>query len=61
VLNHPANGIVWLVRRLARYGERLEAGEVVLAGSFIRPVEVGQGDTITADYGPFGTVSCYFA
>lgn len=61
VLNHPANGIVWLVRRLARYGERLEAGEVVLAGSFIRPVEVGKGDTITADYGPFGAVSCYFA
>lgn len=60
VLNNPANGIAWLVKRLARYGERLEAGEVVLAGSFIRPVEVGKGDTITADYGPFGAVSCYF-
>jgi 2-oxo-hept-3-ene-1,7-dioate hydratase len=60
VLNHPAQGVVWLVQRLARYGERLEAGEVVLAGSFIRPVEVGKGDTITADYGPFGAVSCYF-
>ena len=60
VLNNPANGIAWLVKRLARYGERLEAGEVVLSGSFIRPVEVGKGDTINADYGPFGTVSCYF-
>lgn len=60
VLNNPANGVAWLVRRLARYGERLEAGEVVLAGSFIRPVEVGKGDTITADYGPFGAVSCHF-
>jgi 2-oxo-hept-3-ene-1,7-dioate hydratase len=60
VLNHPANGIVWLVNRLAQYGGSLQAGEVVLAGSFIRPVEVGPGDTIQADYGPLGTVSCYF-
>jgi 2-oxo-hept-3-ene-1,7-dioate hydratase len=32
-----------------------------LAGSFIRPIEAGKGDTIQADYGPYGTVSCYFA
>ena len=60
VLNHPANGVVWLVNRLARYGDALRAGEVVLAGSFIRPIDVGPGDTIGADYGPLGTVSCHF-
>lgn len=60
VLNNPTTGIVWLTRRLARFGRGLKAGEVILAGSFIRPVEVGPGDTIVADYGPFGTVSCYF-
>lgn len=60
VLNHPANGIVWLANRLAERGEGLAAGEIVLAGSFTRPIEVGRGDTIQADYGPFGTVSCYF-
>ena len=60
VLNNPATGVVWLTRRLARQGRKLEAGQVVLAGSFIRPIEVGPGDTIVADYGPFGTVSCYF-
>jgi 2-oxo-hept-3-ene-1,7-dioate hydratase len=38
----------------------LQAGEVVLAGSFIRPIDVGKGDTVVADYGEFGTVSCYF-
>ena len=32
-----------------------------LAGSFIRPIEARKGDTIQADYGPYGTVSCYFA
>jgi 2-oxo-hept-3-ene-1,7-dioate hydratase len=61
VLNHPALGLVWLARRLALYGERLEPGQVVLSGSFIRPVEARHGDTITADFGPFGTVSCHFA
>lgn len=60
VLGHPANGIVWLTRRLAERGEGLMAGDIVLAGSFIRPIEVGKGDTIHADYGPWGTVSCHF-
>ena len=39
----------------------LEAGQIVLAGSFIRPIETRKGDTIQADYGPYGSVSCYFA
>jgi 2-oxo-hept-3-ene-1,7-dioate hydratase len=61
VLNNPANGIVWLTRRLAEHDRGLKAGEIVLSGSFIKPIEVGSGDTIVADYGPFGTVSCHFA
>lgn len=62
VLNHPAHGIVWLVRRLfAQERHGLKAGEVVLSGSFIRPIETRKGDTIHADYGPMGTVSCHFA
>lgn len=61
VLNHPANGIAWLVDRLAPHGVALEPGHVVLAGSFIRPVDVRKGDTIHADYGPLGSVTCHFA
>lgn len=62
VLGHPATGIVWLLRRLAEQeGSGLKAGEVVLAGSFIRPIETKKGDTIHADYGSLGTVSCHFA
>ncbi|WP_104667438.1 2-oxo-hept-4-ene-1,7-dioate hydratase [Ensifer adhaerens] len=60
VLNHPARGIAWLANRLSLYGDRIEAGQIVLAGSFIRPVEARHGDTIVADFGPSGTVSCYF-
>jgi 2-oxo-hept-3-ene-1,7-dioate hydratase len=61
VLNHPANGIVWLTRKLAPLGLALEPGQVVLAGSFIRPIETRKGDTIQADFGAYGSVSCYFA
>jgi 2-oxo-hept-3-ene-1,7-dioate hydratase len=60
VLGHPAHGVVWLARKLARWGERLEAGEVVLSGSFTRPVEVRRGDVFDADYGPLGSVSFRF-
>ncbi|MEW5422049.1 2-oxo-hept-4-ene-1,7-dioate hydratase [Amorphus sp. 3PC139-8] len=61
VLNDPAVGIAWLANRLGSYGGRIEAGQVVLAGSFIRPIEAGHGSTIMGDYGPYGTVGCYFA
>ena len=60
VLNHPARGIAWLANRLAEYGDGIEAGQIVLAGSFIRPIEARHGDTITADFGPYGTISCFF-
>jgi 2-oxo-hept-3-ene-1,7-dioate hydratase len=60
VLNHPANGVAWLANRLSPHGEHLAAGEVVLAGSFTRPVDIRQGDTFHADYGPFGSISCQF-
>ncbi len=57
VLGHPATGVAWLARRLHGHGERLEAGQIVLAGSFTRPVPVTRGDVVQADYGPLGTVS----
>jgi len=61
VLNNPATAVAWLANKIAAQGLALEPGQVVLAGSFIRPIEARKGDTIQADYGPYGTVSCYFA
>lgn len=57
VLNHPAHGVAWLADRFGRWGERLEAGEVLLAGSFTRPVDIAPGDVVHADYGPLGAIS----
>jgi 2-oxo-hept-3-ene-1,7-dioate hydratase len=57
VLNHPATGVAWLANKLAAHGESLQAGQVVLAGSFTRPVTAVAGDNLHADYGPLGSVS----
>jgi 2-oxo-hept-3-ene-1,7-dioate hydratase len=54
VQGHPAIGVAWLAMKLAPWGERLRAGEVVLAGSFTRPVGARRGDRFDADYGPLG-------
>jgi 2-oxo-hept-3-ene-1,7-dioate hydratase len=60
VQGHPAVGVAWLARKLAPWGERLEAGEVVLAGSFTRPAIAKKGDVFDADYGPLGRFTFTF-
>ena len=60
VLDHPARGIVWLANKLAEHGDVLQAGETVLAGSFTRPMWVHPGDTVHADYGELGVITCRF-
>jgi len=60
VMGHPAHGICWVCRRFAPHGVGLQPGQVVLAGSFTRPVAVRPGDRILADYGPHGTIEVDF-
>ena len=61
VLNHPAQGVAWLADKIARHDEQLDAGDVVLAGSFTRPVTGAAGDSFHVDYGPLGAVAFRFA
>ncbi len=60
VLDHPANGIVWLARRYAEQGLALEAGQVILAGSFTRPIDVRAGDHFGFDFGELGAFELRF-
>ena len=60
VLNDPVEGIVWLARRMHQYGQRIEAGQVILSGSFIAPLECPPGTRIAADFGGFGEVCVAF-
>ena len=61
VMNHPAHGIRWVCKRFAPHGIGLEPGQVILSGSFTRPVVVGPGDHILADYGPLGNIEVTFS
>ena len=60
VQGHPAIGVAWLAMKLHAWGECLQAGEVVLAGSFTRPVAAIKGDVFDADYGPLGRFEFQF-
>ncbi len=61
VQGHPAIGIAWLANKLAPWGESLQPGQIVLAGSFTRPVAAKAGDVFDADYGPLGRLQFHFA
>lgn len=60
ILGHPALGVAWLANKLAQHGQSLAAGEIILAGSFTKPMWVQRGDTIHADYNNLGSVTCRF-
>jgi 2-oxo-hept-3-ene-1,7-dioate hydratase len=60
VLNHPAKGVAWLANKLAPYDVGLEAGQVILGGSFTRPVAARPGDTFHVDYDQLGSIACRF-
>ncbi|MDQ1217154.1 2-keto-4-pentenoate hydratase [Microbacterium arborescens] len=60
VLGHPATGVAWLANKVSQHGARLEAGELILAGSFTRPMWVSRGDEVRCDYGPMGVIACRF-
>jgi 2-oxo-hept-3-ene-1,7-dioate hydratase len=60
VLNDPVESVVWLARRMAQYGQSIEPGQIILSGSFIRPIECPSGTKIHADFSDFGHVDIAF-
>lgn len=60
VLNHPANGVAWLANKLAPFDVTLQPGEILLGGSFTRPVLARPGDVFHADYGMLGGIGLRF-
>ena len=60
VLGDPLLSLARLANRLASYGRKISAGDIVLSGSFIRPIECPPGTHIEADFGDFGHVTLAF-
>jgi len=61
ILDHPARGIIWLAKRFAPHGIKLDAGQYIMSGSFTRPVIARAGDHFKADFGPLGCVELSFS
>ncbi len=60
IMGQPAAGISWLVGKLAAVNDGLKKGDIVLAGSFTRPIDIAAGDTAHADYGELGSIGVSF-
>lgn len=60
VLGHPAAGVAWLANRLGERGISLKAGQILLGGSFTRPIEAAAGDVFHVDFGPLGGIAVSF-
>ncbi|MGI9218875.1 MAG: 2-keto-4-pentenoate hydratase [Hydrogenophaga sp.] len=60
-LGHPLRAAYWLACTMAKRGQALRAGEVILSGALGPMVPVAAGDEIVATIGSLGTVSCTFA
>jgi 2-keto-4-pentenoate hydratase len=61
VLGNPVTAVAWLARKVADFGVRLRAGNIVLPGSCTRAIDVRAGDRFQADFTGLGRVSLNFA
>ena len=57
VMGNPINAVAWLATKLHEYGVALEAGHVVLSGSFIKAIPFEPGDTVVALFDTLGEVT----
>ena len=45
VLGHPVEPVAWLANNQSRLGKNLEAGSIILTGSFVPPFMLKAGDS----------------
>jgi 2-keto-4-pentenoate hydratase len=59
-LGDPRVALTWLVNERARRGGGVKAGEVVITGTCVKPVEIAPGDRVTAEFPGLGKVEVAF-
>ena len=60
VLGNPVTAVAWLARKVAGFGVRLKAGDIVLPGSCTFAVEARPGDEFVAEFDGLGSVRLTF-
>ena len=57
VVGHPANSVAMLANMLARKGEKLQAGNIILTGGITEAVMLSAGDLVSAKLESLGEIS----
>ena len=60
-LGDPRLALTWLVNELSGLGVGIGAGQCVITGTCVTPVDVAPGDRVRASYGGFGELAVAFA
>ena len=60
-LGNPARCVAWLANKLASFGAKLHAGDVVLPGAVHKMVPVAPGDVFRAEFAHLGAVTVRFS
>ena len=59
-MGDPIAPLAWLANILGEQGVALEAGQLILPGSFTKAEPVTAGSTAVADFGPLGSLTIHF-
>ena len=59
-LGDPRLALTWLVNERAKRGGGVKAGEVVITGTCVKPVEIAPGDRVTVEFPGLGEVKVAF-
>lgn len=60
VMGNPVAPLAWLANVLGEQGVALEAGQLILPGSFTKAEPVTAGSSATADFGSLGSLTIHF-
>jgi len=60
-LGNPLNAVMWLANEMAKRGTPLRAGAHIMSGALGPIIPMPHTSTITADFGPLGSVSTSWA
>ncbi|MGX1808946.1 2-keto-4-pentenoate hydratase [Nocardia sp. NPDC055321] len=61
VLGDPTIAVAWLARKVASFGVRLKAGDIILPGSCTRAIDARPGDEFIAEFTGLGSVHLSFS
>jgi 2-oxo-3-hexenedioate decarboxylase len=60
VMGHPARAIAWLANKLAKLGQSIQPGDVVLSGALSAAATIAPGDHFSASFDGIGSLEAVF-